>query len=57
MNEIGKAFWGIPADAFIILTIVFPIGLLVFWQERRAAKAAVKLLDVMQTTEIRELAH
>ena len=57
MNGLGKAFRGTPADAFIILTIVFPIGLLVFWQERRAAKAAVKLLDVMQTTEIRELAH
>ena len=57
MNEIGKAFRGTPADAFIILTIVLPSGLLVFWQEQRAANAVMKLLDVMQTNEIRELAH
>lgn len=37
-----------PADAFIILTIVFISGLLGFWQERSAANAVEKLLAVVQ---------
>jgi P-type Mg2+ transporter len=37
-----------PADAFIILAIVFVSGLLGFWQERGAANAVEKLLTIVQ---------
>ena len=37
-----------PADAFIILAIVFVSGLLGFWQERGAADAVEKLLTIVQ---------
>jgi P-type Mg2+ transporter len=38
-----------PADASIILVIVLASGILGFWQERGAAHAVDKLLDVVQT--------
>ncbi len=41
-------FLGGPADAPIILTIVFISGLLGFWQERSAANAVEKLLAIVQ---------
>jgi P-type Mg2+ transporter len=37
-----------PADALIILAIVFISGLLGFWQERGAAKAVERLLSLVQ---------
>jgi Mg2+-importing ATPase len=37
-----------PADALIILTIVFVSGLLGFWQERGAANAVEKLIALVQ---------
>jgi len=41
-----------PADALIILTIVFMSGLLGFWQERGAAHAVEKLLAMVQTKAV-----
>jgi len=37
-----------PADALIILTIIFASALLGFWQERGAADAVAKLLAIVQ---------
>lgn len=37
-----------PADALIILAIVFASGLLGFWQEKGAASAVRKLLAIVQ---------
>ncbi len=41
-----------PADALIIVTIVFMSGLLGFWQERGAAHAVEKLLAMVQTKAV-----
>ncbi len=43
-----SAFLGDPTDAIIILIIVFASGLLSFWQERGAADAVARLLDMVQ---------
>jgi len=45
-----------PVDALIILTIVFVSGLLGYWQERGAAGAVKKLLEIVQikTTVLRD---
>ena len=42
-------FLGDATDAVIILAIVLASGLLGFWQERGAADAVAKLLDLVQT--------
>ncbi len=41
-------FLGGPADALIILTIIFVSAVLGFWQERGAVKAVEKLLAIVQ---------
>jgi len=41
-------FLGDNTDAYIILTIIFISGMLGFWQERGAANAVKKLLEIVQ---------